>query len=188
VHLAIVDPGVGGSRRLAAALVGGQWIVCPDNGLITWSLRRWPQAQTFELYWRPHTFSATFHGRDIMAPVAGWLAEGGAGRDEFLRPIDDAVLLNVHLARHASEGRVIHIDGFGNATTNVPAELVHTIGADRFHAAGRDAGPLRHTYGDVPQGEPLALIGSSGLLEIAVRDGSAAQVLGLKVGDEVSWK
>jgi S-adenosyl-L-methionine hydrolase (adenosine-forming) len=187
VHLAVVDPGVGGPRRLAAALVRGQWIVCPDNGLMTWALRRWAPGETFEIIWRPRQSSATFHGRDIMAPVAGWLADA-VRRDELLRPMDDPVLLDVHLAQNAGDGRVIHLDGFGNATTNIPAELVGTDGYAKVWAADREIGPLRRTYSDVAPGEALALIGSSGLLEIAVRDGSAGQVLGLRVGDEVHWR
>src|SRR5438105_813116 len=76
VHLAVVDPGVGSQRRLLVVRVGSQFIVCPDNGLITWTWRRHPGARAFELMWRPRHASDTFHGRDVMAPVAARIAAG----------------------------------------------------------------------------------------------------------------
>jgi S-adenosylmethionine hydrolase len=82
--------------------------------------------------------------------------------------------------------RVIHIDVFGNATTNLSRELLGDQRIRAVRAGGRDLGRLRRTYWDVAPGRPLALIGSSGLLEVAVRDGSAAQELGVRVGDEVA--
>jgi hypothetical protein len=190
VHLAVVDPGVGSSRAVLAARIELEgetpYLVCPDNGLITWTLRR--HADRDRTIWRagdaPVTASPVFGGRDVMAPLAGRLARGGLeelGFDCLAEP----VLLDLHPVRPGEAGgRVIHIDHFGNCTTNVVIEL---RGAARHHVrvAGRDLGPLRRTYGDVAPGEPLALIGSSDLIEIAVREGSAASVLGIGVGAEV---
>lgn len=186
VHLAVVDPGVGTDRRILVARINSQTVVCPDNGLITWAWRRLGAGDTYELTWRPKASSDTFHGRDIMAPAAGMLASGKPP-EEIGRLIDDPVLLEVAPAgRHSAAAQIIHIDIFGNATTNMDHQTLRTRTTKGFRVRGKQVGKLRRTYWDVAPGKPLALIGSSGLLEIAVRDGSAAQQLKLKVGDEVT--
>jgi S-adenosylmethionine hydrolase len=183
VHLAVVDPGVGGRRRILVVRIGGQYVVCPDNGLITWAWRRRGKGRAFELTWRPRSSSRTFHGRDIMAPAAGMLAAGRPVH-EIAVPIHNPILLNIRPARSAARvGQIIYIDHFGNATTNIPREAVRA-GAT-FEAGGRKLGPLQKTYGQVRRGEALALVGSAELIEIAVREKSAAQVLSLRVGDRV---
>lgn len=187
VHLAVVDPGVGTERRILLAQVRGQWVVCPDNGLITWTIHRQggDGDRFFELLWRPQQVSSTFHGRDIMAPAAGMLA---AGRDvrTLGRIIVDPVLLNLAPAEpNATMAQIIHFDHFGNASTNMPADHPRLQTARYVAVNGQDLGPLCRTYGDVPDGCPLALIGSSGLLEIAVRNGSAREQLDLALGGAV---
>jgi S-adenosylmethionine hydrolase len=181
VHLAVVDPGVGSERKLLVVRVREQFVVCPDNGLITWTWRRHPGAVAHELTWRPPEWSATFHGRDVMAPLAGRIAAGNAW-PKLCRPMHQPRLLDLTPARSLDEARVIHVDHFGNATTNVPGELLNGVAG--VHVV-RSKCPLRRTYADVAKGKPLALIGSSGLLEIAVRDGSAARQLRLRVGHAV---
>jgi S-adenosylmethionine hydrolase len=186
VHLAVVDPGVGTDRRILVAEINGQTVLCPDNGLITWAWRRLGPAQAHRLEWRPASSSNTFHGRDIMAPVAGMLASGEK-IDEIATPIHDPVLLDIAPAAAGSTtAQIIHIDAFGNATTNFDSSMALSSGDKSFHVQGKSLGPLRRTYLDVMPGKPLALIGSSGLLEIAVRDGSAADQLHLRVGDIVT--
>jgi S-adenosylmethionine hydrolase len=203
-HLAVVDPGVGSNRRILIVKLARQTIVCPDNGLITWPWRRLGPGKAYELLWRttssPSPFqgaggvrvergrtasrqaSNTFHGRDIMAPAIGMLA-AGATLSNLARRVDDLNLLDMHPADPAAHrGRIIHIDHFGNATTNIEMFEGHAI----IRIGRRSVGPIRHSYSDVAPGEPLALLGSSGLLEIAVRDGSAAKKLRLKIGDEVT--
>jgi S-adenosylmethionine hydrolase len=189
VHLAVVDPGVGSDRRLLIARLNRQLVVCPDNGLITWPWRMHDGGETYELTWRPkRTPSHTFHGRDIFAPVAGELA-AGAPIEELGRPIDDPILLDITPANgSASHGRVIHLDHFGNATTNIPVEILGPKPQATVHVNRRTIGKLKKTYWDVAPGKPLALIGSSGLLEIAVRDGSAKDDLKVRVGDEVQLR
>lgn len=185
IHLAVIDPGVGTHRRVLVAQINRQLIVCPDNGLITWSWRTHPNSRAHELTWRPKNASAVFHGRDIMAPAAAMLA-GGTRIDQIAQPIDDPVLLDVAPAnRDEPAGRIIHIDHFGNATTNIPHESLRLQIMRGVKVKNRNVGKLRKTYWDVAPGKPLALIGSSGLLEIAVRDGSAARDLKLRVGDPV---
>jgi S-adenosylmethionine hydrolase len=180
IHLAVIDPGVGGERKLLISNIARQTVVCPDNGLITWASRRLGPAQTFELTWRPASSSNTFHGRDIMAPAAGKIAAGMRLRN-LSRPLAGPVLLNLDLST-TGVGQVIHIDHFGNATTNLPGPLT---GASTVHVRGKRLGALRRTYSEVLRGKPLALVGSSGLIEVAVREGSAAEKLKLKIGDEV---
>jgi len=187
VHLAVVDPGVGSHRRLIIADVNRQQIVCPDNGLITWAARLHGPATIHEITWRPDkSASNTFHGRDIMAPVAGMLASG-QNIAKLARPIDDPVMLDEAPAgSDARNGRIIQIDHFGNATTNISHETLRSrSGQVVVRVKGRAIGRLKRTYSDVAPGEPLALIGSSGLLELAIRDGSAAKRLNIRVGDEV---
>jgi len=182
IHVAVVDPGVGTDRRILVVELKDQVVICPDNGLITWALRRHAGARTHALRWRPKTSSNTFHGRDIMAPAAAMLATG-AKLSDLAEPIDDPVLLGVAPAANDC-GAIIHIDLFGNVTTNVPYDQLRGA-APQFKVRGKTIGRLKRTYGDVAPGKPLALIGSSGLLEIAVRDGSAAKKLKLRVGDEI---
>jgi S-adenosyl-L-methionine hydrolase (adenosine-forming) len=174
VHLAVVDPGVGSSRRLIVAKIKQQTIVCPDNGLITWAWRMHGAGDVFEITWRPRKCSQTFHGRDILAPIAGRVGSRLRLRG-VVRRIDNPVILNLR------EGQIIHIDSFGNCVTNVRSAKPQAA----ITVRGRSVGSLRTAYSDVPIGKPLALIGSAGLLEIAVREGSARDKLKLKVGDEV---
>lgn len=189
VHLAVVDPGVGSDRRLLIAEVNEQLIICPDNGLLTWPWRMHGGGAAHELTWRPvRASSHTFHGRDILAPAAGQLA-GGTPITELGRPIDDPVLLDIAPAEQpATHGRVIHLDHFGNATTNIPVDVLGPKPQATVHVNRRTIGKLKRTYWDVAPGKPLALIGSSGLLEIAVRDGSAKDDLKVRVGDEVQLR
>jgi S-adenosylmethionine hydrolase len=188
VHLAVVDPGVGTDRRLIVARIRDQYVVCPDNGLITWSWRVHGGEWAREITWRPTLSSATFHGRDILAPIAARIARG-EDLSTFSRPIDNPILLDLAPAEAGIVlGRVIHIDHFGNATTNIRQDAMraHPTASVKVHR--RVIGKLKRTYWDVAPGKPLALIGSSGLLEIAVRDGSARDDLKIQVGDEVAIK
>jgi S-adenosyl-L-methionine hydrolase (adenosine-forming) len=184
IHLAVVDPGVGTRRKILAVEIHGQIVICPDNGLITWSWRKWKGGKARELTWRPKQISGTFHGRDIMAPATGMLA-GGKAIEDLARRKASPVLLDVSPATASAKvGKIIYIDRFGNAITNIPANAV----VDRrreVHVGESNLGRIRKTYGDVEAGALLALVGSAGLLEIAVRDGSAARDLRLRVGDEV---
>jgi len=186
VHLAVIDPGVGTDRRILAVKIHGQVVICPDNGLISWAWHRlagW--RSVFEVAWRPGSSSATFHGRDLMAPVAARLAAGGR-ISAVARPSQPPVLLDVAPAKDLKSGKIIHIDHFGNATTNVPVELIAAHPNATVKLVGTTIGPVRRTYADVAVGKPLALIGSSSLLEIAVRNGSAANSLKLKVGQQLT--
>jgi hypothetical protein len=183
VHVAVVDPGVGSARRgVAARSQRGDLLVGPDNGLLVPALDRVGGcAAAVELtnprYWRT-TQASTFHGRDIFGPVAGHLALG-VPLDQFGPPVELQRPFELRLA-NGPRGQVMHIDAYGNLITNLPARPRFAVAiADRileqqpYYAAARS-------------GELLALVGSSGLIEISVRDGSAAATLGAKRGDEVT--
>jgi S-adenosylmethionine hydrolase len=192
IHVAVVDPGVGSQRRPLVATIDERLIVCPDNGLITWAMRL--SRRTFEaceITWRPSGaggLSRTFHGRDLFAPVAGMLARDPAVLGTIARTITDPVLLPVTLAaKPLSSGTVVHIDHFGNAVTNVNAELLSERPGARVILGEQDVGLVRQTYFDVAEGQAVALLGSSGMLEIAVRNASAAQRFGIHIGDVVKF-
>jgi S-adenosylmethionine hydrolase len=208
VHLVVVDPGVGTGRRALASETSWGVLVGPDNGVFSYVWAAAPARSTVELsnpaYWRS-TVSSTFHGRDIFAPVAAHLA-AGVSLAALGSPLSAPVRLPApHLSATESRlrGEILHIDHFGNAITSIgrlvwdgellyldpafgtiqprvvnPARLVVRIGE-------RDVGSIRRTYGDVPPGELCALVGSEGLLEIAINQGGGAPALGIDVGDPV---
>lgn len=184
IHLAVVDPSVGTERGLLVTEMNGSIVVCPDNGLITWAWRLHSGGIARELTWRPARHSDTFHGRDIMAPAAGMIG-AGTKLNEISRRIGAPALLDISPAGISGRGEVIQVDHFGNATTNISFAAIRAHAEPKVKVRNRTIGRVRRTYHDVAPGKPIGLIGSSGLLEIAVRDGSAAQKLKIKVGDRV---
>lgn len=179
VHVAVVDPGVGSDRRGLVAEADGRLLVGPDNGLFT---RVYAEAAHVRLFsienadlMRP-LVSSTFHGRDVFAPIAAHLA-AGVPVQEVGPAITDALQVELPVARREHRrvhGDVVHVDRFGNLVTNIPAESV-AAGA-RVVVCGRMCALVR-TYADAEAGQPIALIGSRGTLEVSVRDGSAAALL-----------
>jgi S-adenosyl-L-methionine hydrolase (adenosine-forming) len=179
VHVVVVDPGVGSERRALAVECDGRFLVGPDNGGFSravFAAKSWRAVAIENAALLRVEISATFHGRDIFAPAAAHLARG-TPLDSFGPAVTDPVLLELPIPvqqADAVEGTVVHIDRFGNLVTNVPATLVP--GAAEVHIRGRRVS-LQRTYSDVESGELLALTGSHGHIELAVRDGSAASVL-----------
>lgn len=185
VHLVVVDPGVGTPRRAVAVRTPRGRFVAPDNGVLTPVLEEGVE-EAVSLPWPPDA-SATFHGRDVFAPAAARLARGDA-MAALGDPVEgDLVRLPEYRARRISggvAGRVLHVDRFGNAISSIRRDELPE-GTLEVEAAGRAVGPLRRTYGDVAVGEALALVGSAGHVEVAVRNGGAAAALGLRSGDGV---
>ncbi|MBV8782082.1 MAG: SAM-dependent chlorinase/fluorinase [Phycisphaerae bacterium] len=182
IHVAVVDPGVGTDRRILAVQIAGQIVLCPDNGLITWPWRTHLGVKAHAVHWHPRSrHGMTFDGRDRFAPVAAMLCKGQP-LSKLARPIDDPLLLDI-APTESNAGTIIHIDHFGNATTNFRADHIPPNATVMIRR--RLLGPIRKTYADVPIGQPLALIGSAGLLEIAIRNRSAGHRLRVKVGDPV---
>lgn len=191
VHLAVVDPGVGTERRGLLAVADGQAYVGPDNGLFQEVLRSASLHQIWTLSNRAlfaERISDTFHGRDCFAPVAAMLAAGLIGPGTVGDPLSDPVQLAVPAPQCAPgqvSGQIIDRDHFGNLLTNISATmlpLTRPTGASpllSIRTEGHTFSGICRIYVEVPQGAPLALIGSYGMLELAVRDGSMAAYLGI---------
>ena len=180
VHLAIVDPGVGTARRALAATAGGHHFVAPDNGLL--SFLAGPRVVSLPV---PKDAAPTFHGRDVFAPAAAALARG-ATLESLGAPITDASHTPLPAPAHDGTvvlGEVIYVDRFGTLISNIPGDQVEP--GVRIRVGGVDVGGLRRTFADAERGALLALVGSGGTVEVAVRDGSAARLLGVGVGADV---
>lgn len=210
VFLAVVDPGVGSTRRPLAARAGPYSFVAPDNGLLSYALADLDPVQAVDLterFHRDETTSHTFHGRDIFAPAAAHLARGHAL--ESLGPALDGLF---HLPPPVLEidgpvvtGEVLHIDHFGNVISSIgllqregedvlrlrprfghlQGEWRFAAGAARVQAGDVTLHGIGRAYHEAPRGELLALVDSNGFLEIGCNHGSAAQRLGLVVGDRI---
>lgn len=195
VHLAVIDPGVGTDRRLVAVSAARQWFVLPDNGLITGVTRSHPADSVHEITnpaLRREVVSSTFHGRDILAPAAAYLAMGGAPEElgsprsklvslrNFEPSVDDRGLL----------GEIIFRDTFGNLITNIHAERITCAPAEswQIEVAGERIAGIVNTYGDRPPGSLVALVGSSGWVEIAVVNGDAGRLLTAGAGTTVRMR
>ncbi|HEY8431608.1 MAG TPA: SAM-dependent chlorinase/fluorinase [Sandaracinaceae bacterium] len=180
IVLAVVDPGVGSSRRALVVETERLLYVAPDNGLLEAALSIDPPLRAFALEeprFRLPEVSSTFHGRDVFGPAAAHLSRG-IDPAALGPPVGELARMGLVPTRER-RGVVWTFDRFGNAITTL-------VSADaRALRAGGRAIPFARTYADVPKGAPLALAGSSGLVEISVRDGSARDALGLAEGEPV---
>ena len=196
VHVAVVDPGVGSARRAVAVEGRGHTFVGPDNGLFGHVYERAGPSRVFQLTNRNffrREVSPTFHGRDIFAPVAGALSRGVRAEELGPEVFDFARLPSAAVEKTAAGtlvGTVIHVDRFGNLITNItPEDLSDESVARgaRLRIGGREVRRFRRFFAEGAEGagEPFAVWGSAGLLEVAVFRDSAARVLGAKRGDKV---
>jgi S-adenosyl-L-methionine hydrolase (adenosine-forming) len=194
VHLAVVDPGVGTRRRPLAARLGAYTFVGPDNGLFTPMFEEaerngWPVEiihLTNEKYFLARV-SRTFHGRDIFAPVSAHLANG-VPLGELGPAITDPLRIALPKPEQTPTGwraHVIAVDGFGNLATDLPAAALAGHARVSFHLRGREVHGMVDSYGQAQPGELVALADSEGQVELAIVNGSAAQVTGAQVGDVV---
>jgi S-adenosylmethionine hydrolase len=176
VTLAVVDPGVGGTRAPLAVLADGRWFIGPDNGLISVTAARAKKCEAYSIGWRPQALSASFHGRDLFAPVAAMLACGNRKQ---------AKLGKSALAIRFGPGdvaEIIYVDHFGNLITGLRAAVLPQ--GRGLAVNGRNI-PRARTFSEVKEGEVFWYENSLGLVEIAASSASAAEVLGLKVGDRL---
>ncbi len=191
IHVAIVDPGVGSARHPLMARADGRWLIGPDNGVFSWALR---ESRRFEAWTlspairRRLAVGHTFHGRDVFAFAAGMLASGvspSALAGKPIAPMRFDWPLPIK-GRSSIRGTVIHIDRFGNAVTNIPAPTIARLGpnlsiaCESFRTRG-----FGRIYADVSVGKQVALMESTGLLELAIREGSASEQCGIKLGSRV---
>lgn len=194
IVLAVVDPGVGGSREIVLLRSGREYVLAPDNGLLDLLLRDISPEGLWRLGAERYSgASGTFHGRDVFAPLAAELSEGRdpdrlgerlAGRDLVRLPFAEAEMEGSRL-----QARVLHVDRFGNCVLNIPASAWgHTIregeGAELLEPAGLSVATVR-SYSSIPAGSAGILPGSQGYLELALDRASCAEHLGLKIGDRV---
>lgn len=194
VHVAVVDPGVGSTRRAIAIQIAGGWLVGPDNGLFSGVISQFPAIAAVELtvprYWRTPELSHTFHGRDLFAPVAAHLASG-VPLQELGLPIDPTSLVQLPLPPLQSStdlvtravtltGQIQAIDHFGNLITTIPGQ--HVQNQNWQVQLGNLMIPGCRLYSDRPVGELLALVGSHGWVEIAANRGNAREITAVEWG------
>ena len=197
LHLVIVDPGVGTERKPLLLASETHWFIAPDNGVLSW-VERFEEIRSVRAISASHYFlpepSQTFHGRDVFAPIAAWFTRG-VEPDMLGERIESYQKLEWPAPRSEGNrvfGTVLHVDRFGNLITNLDKDSLKSVlaltGAKRIELqlAGRAIGPLRRTFAEGPDGTAFALIGSYGMIEIAVRNGSAAALLGAAPGAEVA--
>jgi S-adenosylmethionine hydrolase len=195
VHVVVVDPGVGTERR--PLLVGGEhhYFVGPDNGVLSMVYEREPFVTvrhiTAEHYFRSPV-SNTFHGRDIFAPVAAWLGKTYQ-TEAFGETIEDYARFTLPRAKPAGtamKGMVLRVDAFGNLLTNFTAENLPAAAANggsiRLQVGGKQVTKFVETFAQGPDAEPVAVMGSSGFLEICINKGNAARAINVGRGAEVT--
>jgi len=194
VFCAVVDPGVGSSRRIVLASVKERTVIAPDNGVISLLYRMYPGFEVFLLksdhQALPERPSATFHGRDIFAPAAALLASGKGEqlKGEAVKPvISESFNIHDHSDRQVLHSRIIHIDRFGNCISAIhSSDMKGGHSFVRLKIGSQVITEMARTYAGAEGGIPVCLFSSSNFLEMAVRQGSAAQLLGISIGDEIS--
>lgn len=196
VHLVVVDPGVGSQRKIIALKADSHFFIGPDNGVLTLLMRDRKVQALHRISNRslfPDRISSTFHGRDIMAPVAAALAKGmDISEVGPAITVDDCAHLDIPATQfdeNGITGRVISIDRFGNIQTSISSFTLANYQPSSFAGifiGSHSINSIASTYADTQPGELLALIDSAGYLEIAVNRGNAAERIGCKVGDPVN--
>ncbi len=184
IHVVVVDPGVGSERRPILAAAGGHFFIAPDNGVLSmiFDVTKPKVRVISNTKYMAREISRTFHGRDIFAPVAAHLAKG-ARPSSVGSLIDDCARVDAQPCRispHVYRGVILKADRFGNLITNFHVATNSAITAQPFELriADRAIRRLALTFSDAPSGELVAIVGSSGYVEIAANQSSAAKLLG----------
>ncbi|MDA2918373.1 SAM-dependent chlorinase/fluorinase [Desulfobacterota bacterium AH_259_B03_O07] len=183
INLVVVDPGVGSSRRAIAVEADNKYFVGPDNGVFTFVYMDANSYAVFEITdpkYMLKNISSTFHGRDIFAPVAGHISIGVSIKDFGVETKDPVSIEIKHPEVGSNEivGEVIYVDSFGNCITNITGNSVSSD--SRIYVDKRVVESISKSYSDVPEGELLAIIGSSGFLELSVNQGRASELINAK--------
>ncbi len=187
IFVCVVDPGVGTIRRIVCLETSRYQFVAPDNGLLDMVIAEEKAVAAYEITNPPqfgsHDRSATFHGRDIFAPVGAHLSLGESVRKFGKKcSMDKTGRIFYDLEKDAGEARILHIDRFGNLITNVRGSLMSAL---TMKVGARDIVRRIRNFSEGAEGEPCLILGSSGLMEIVVRDGSAAKTLGAHSGMQI---
>ncbi len=192
VHVAVVDPGVGSQRTAIAVETADYFFVGPDNGVLSLALKRETIKEIRALDEQKYflsTVSQTFHGRDIFAPVAAHLSKGVPLKKlgSILGAHETLPWPEPKATQTGLRGEVVYIDRFGNVITNLAQDAIARFKTPpRIIVNGKRLCVLGRYYAAVPPGKPIAVIGSSGFLEIAVNNGSAADEYDLSIGDAIA--
>jgi S-adenosylmethionine hydrolase len=177
VFFCVVDPGVGGVREALVIEADGRWFVGPDNGLLSIVAARARQHRSWHIHWRPEGLSDTFHGRDLFAPIAAWIAAGKFPSDKLTLIAEPNIQFDA-----ADLPRILYIDHYGNAWTGIRGGLADPV--SRLEVKGKQL-PWRRVFSEAGKGELFWYQNSAGLIEIAANRANAAAFLDLKVGDLV---
>jgi len=194
IHMVVVDPGVGTDRAVLAVDTSDYLFLAPDNGVLKYILNDSPKARVFRVTNRElflKQVSNTFHGRDVFAPVAAHLASGNP-IESVGEPCSDYVrgeIINPIMKEKSISGEIIYIDGFGNGITNINQDMLTGRKNIRISIGDQTIQNLVMSYSEVDIGTALAIIGSFGTLEIAVRERDAQKILDFQSGDsvQVNW-
>lgn len=180
VFLCVADPGVGSDRRAAIVKADGRWFVGPDNGMFNVIVQRAEDVEWWDIHWRPERLSHSFHGRDLFAPVAARIARGEKVAGESVAP-----------AERLLEGwppelsKIVYVDHYGNLMTGM---RLSSVEEDSLLEAGDQSLRRAITFSSVAPGQAFWYGNANGLIEIAVNQGRADEVLGLSVGDRVHFQ
>lgn len=198
IHVAVVDPGVGGGRKPILVEAEKGMLVGPDNGLLIPAARKLGMRKVYEITGGnllPERFTETFHGRDIFAPTAALLARG-VPPGELGRPVEswvEATFQEASIKAGRIRGEVVHVDGFGNLVTNIGWELLEAVGVkvgSKIKVTFKNGKTLKlklsKAYVEAPAGSLLALVGSWGTLEVSANQADASRMLKVSAGDEVA--
>jgi S-adenosylmethionine hydrolase len=192
IHVVVIDPGVGSKRQIVCVSAFEHLFLAPDNGVLKYIYREYPEAEMVQVSNKKyflHRISQTFHGRDIFAPVAAYLAQGVDFKD-LGPPVEDCEkgrLPELTESPQGIQGEVVYIDHFGNLITNIPRERLekYDIKSIEIHLKQWTIKGLCNSYMEGNKDAPIALIGSSGFLEISVKLGNAKAFLKCAEGDKI---
>ena len=195
IFLCVVDPGVGTDRKALLGHIGNYTVICPNNGLVTYAVKQHPESISvfYEIITEQSegdSISNTFHGRDVFAPVAGKIAASLMTVENLGESIGEPVFLDLpkpEIKKGVISGTITYIDKFGNVITNISqSELgLFSIKATAYVEAKGTCIPLKSTFGEVGEGDPLTYIGSNGFLEIGMNRRHAAKEMKLSVGSSI---
>ncbi len=197
IHLVVVDPEVGSSRRPILVSTENHYFICPDNGVLTFVLEEETLLAAYEItaeHYRRRTVSETFHGRDIFAPAAAWLSRG-LKAEHIGEQIKDVKRIDIPapiaLDGNRISGQILHIDRFGNAILNVNIDFLERVDKDvlnkkiQIKSGSVTLTDFKKNYAEGEPGKPFFLLNSSNFLEIAMNKSPAASIMLLKRGSEV---
>jgi len=190
IHVVVVDPGVGSARRIIAVDSGDYIFLAPDNGVLKYIFEDYADYRVIEVNNRKYflnNVSPTFHGRDIFAPIASHLSLGLHITDlgEEISNYHKPEITKAVRKENKITGQVIYIDSFGNCITNISSELLGSKKEIQIRIKNLVLSEIKSNYSEVSKGDVLALLGSSGTMEISVNQGNAQKQYGLRVGERV---